>query len=183
MKSSEAYRVLKAQLDPLLRKDGFKRAKGLLSWMLPHGNRSLVTWCQVSQDGWDNYSGSKFTVEFQLSDEPIAGDRALVTQVHVAPGHEAGWARWYRDRHVPDALAVPGFFAGPMWQLEAFDVNTAGWHVAPRPRFTHVLPLTDQADWVAGPGTPEFLALAADTQTTWGGAVEHVTSQLCERIA
>lgn len=115
--------------------------------------------------------------------DPIGGDRALVTQVHVAAGHEAGWARWYRDRHVPDALAVPGFFAGPMWQLEAFDVNTVGWHVAARPRFTHVLPLTDDADWVAGPGTPEFLNLAADTQTTWAAAIEHVVSQLCERIA
>lgn len=115
--------------------------------------------------------------------ERISGDRVLLTQVHVAPGHEAGWARWYRDRHVPDAEAVPDFFAGPMWQLESFDVNTERWHVAPRPRFTHVLPLTDGADWVAGPGTPEFLALAADTQTTWAGAVEHVVSQLCERIA
>lgn len=115
--------------------------------------------------------------------EAIAGDRVLLTQVHVASGHEAGWARWYRDRHVPDALAVPGFFAGPMWQLEAFDVNTDGWHVSPRPRFTHVLPLTADADWVAGPGSSEFLALAADTQTTWAGAIEHVVSQLCERVA
>lgn len=115
--------------------------------------------------------------------DPIAGDRVLLTQVHVAAGHESGWARWYRERHVPDAEAVPGFFAGPMWQLESFDVNTTGWHVAARPRFTHVLPLTDAADWVAGPETPEFLALASDTQTTWGGAVEHVVSNLCERIA
>ena len=115
--------------------------------------------------------------------EPIAGDRVLLTQVHVAAGHESGWARWYRERHVPDAEAVPGFFAGPMWQLESFDVNTQHWHVAPRPRFTHVLPLTEEADWIAGPGTPEFLALAADTQTTWAGAVEHVVSNLCERIA
>ncbi|HEX5145873.1 MAG TPA: hypothetical protein VFV85_02535 [Conexibacter sp.] len=115
--------------------------------------------------------------------EPIGGDRVLLTQVHVAPGHESGWARWYRERHVPDAEAVSGFFAGPMWQLEAFDVNADGWHVAPRPRFTHVLPLSDGADWLTGTATREFRALAADTQTTWAGAVEHVASNLCERIA
>ena len=92
-------------------------------------------------------------------------------------------ARWYRDRHVPDANAVPGFFAGPMWQFQAFDVNLQGWHVSARPRFTHVLPLTDAADWRVAPGTPEFLALAADTQTTWAGAIEQVVSQFCERIA
>jgi len=116
-------------------------------------------------------------------DTAVAGDRVLLTQVHVSAGHEAGWVRWYRERHVPDANAVPGFFEGPMWQFEAVDVNTDGWHVAPRPRFTHVLPLTDGADWATGPGTPEFLALAADTQTTWAACIEHVVSQFAERIA
>lgn len=113
----------------------------------------------------------------------LGGSRALLTQVHVASGHESDWARWYRDRHVPDANAVPGFFAGPMWQFEAFDVNTEGWHVSPRPRFTHLLPINDDADWLQATASPEFLALAADTQTTWAGAVEHVVSNLCIRIA
>ena len=73
MKSTEAYRVLRTHLAPVFRDLGFKRAKGLLSWTRPHGERHLVVWCQVSQYGWNDYSGSQFTVEFQLSDEAVVG--------------------------------------------------------------------------------------------------------------
>jgi hypothetical protein len=114
---------------------------------------------------------------------PVRGERALVTQVEVAESHAASWAAWYRERHVPDARAVPGLFGDEMWQFESFDVHTAGWHVSPKPRFTHLLPIRDGADWVAGAGTPEFLRQVADTQSMWAGAIEHVVSNLCTRIA
>ena len=46
----------------------------MLSWAgRRHGGRYLVVWCQVSQRGWDDYAGSEFVVEFQLSIEPIVG--------------------------------------------------------------------------------------------------------------
>ncbi|MEI9430935.1 hypothetical protein [Mesorhizobium sp. Cs1299R1N3] len=73
MKSTEAYRVLRTHLAPIFQGAGFKRAKGLLSWMRPQGQRHLVVWCQVSQFGWDDFAGSQFTVEFQLSDEAVVG--------------------------------------------------------------------------------------------------------------
>ena len=46
----------------------------MFSWYRPHRDLHIVFWFQVSQDGWDDYEGSKFTVEFQLSAEPIVGE-------------------------------------------------------------------------------------------------------------
>jgi hypothetical protein len=73
MKSPEVYAQLRTELAPWFKANGFKRAKGLLSWSRPHGDAHVVVWCQISQDGWDNYAGSKFVVEFQRSTEPIVG--------------------------------------------------------------------------------------------------------------
>ncbi|HEY1707716.1 MAG TPA: hypothetical protein VGG10_05590 [Rhizomicrobium sp.] len=77
MKSPEVYRVLKLYLAEPLKALGFKRAKGLLSWARPQDDRYLIFWCQISLDGWDNYAGSKFTAEFQLSDEAIVSARSI----------------------------------------------------------------------------------------------------------
>jgi hypothetical protein len=73
MKSSEVYSVLSEHMVPLLKTAGFKRAKAMLSWARPQQERYLVIWCQVSQDGWDSYAGSKFVLEFQLSETPVVG--------------------------------------------------------------------------------------------------------------
>jgi hypothetical protein len=80
MKSTEVYATLKADLAPAFKAAGFKRAKGLLSWARRRDDRYLVAWCQVSQSGWDDYAGSRFTVEFQLSDEAIVGTSAVHRQ-------------------------------------------------------------------------------------------------------
>jgi len=80
MKSAEVYGTLRAHLTPVFQAAGFKRAKAMLSWARRQGDRYLVVWCQVSQDGWDDYAGSKFTVEFQLSDEPTVGAHSIRRQ-------------------------------------------------------------------------------------------------------
>ena len=80
MKSTEVYGALRVHLAPVFQAAGFKRAKAMLSWARPQGDRHLVVWCQVSRDGWDNYAGSQFTVEFQLSDEAIVGARSIRRQ-------------------------------------------------------------------------------------------------------
>jgi hypothetical protein len=73
MKSTELYRLLRQELDPIMKAAGFKRAKAFLSWSRPHGDQHVVVWCQASRSGWDDLSGSQFVVEFQLSREPIVG--------------------------------------------------------------------------------------------------------------
>src|SRR5690349_3521604 len=80
MKSIEVYRTLREHLAPIFKAAGFKRADPMLSWMRREGDRYLVVWCQVSRDGWDDYAGSKFVVEFQLSDDPIVGARSVHRQ-------------------------------------------------------------------------------------------------------
>jgi hypothetical protein len=66
MRSTQVYRVLRQEVGPWARGQGFKRADSLLSWHRPHGDRHLVFWFQVWLDGFDQYAGSKFTLEFQL---------------------------------------------------------------------------------------------------------------------
>jgi hypothetical protein len=73
MKSPEVYSQLKSVLAPWFKSAGFKRAKGTLGWCHPHGDSHIVIWCQVSQSGWDEYTGSQFTVEFQRSPGPEIG--------------------------------------------------------------------------------------------------------------
>jgi hypothetical protein len=73
MKSPEVYALLKVVLAPWFKENGFKRAKGLLSWARPAGDSHTVVWCQISQNGWESHAGSKFVVEFQRSAAPVVG--------------------------------------------------------------------------------------------------------------
>lgn len=74
MKSSQVYSAVRAVLSPWCEEHGFRRAKtGMLGWYAPLGNRFVVFWIQCSQDGWDRYAGSRFTIEFQIADIPEPG--------------------------------------------------------------------------------------------------------------
>ena len=77
MNSRDVYAALRAHLAPTFKAAGFKRANAMLSWARPQRARQLVVWCQVSQAGWDDYVGSKFVVEFQVSDEPVVGAKSI----------------------------------------------------------------------------------------------------------
>ena len=77
MKADAVYRTLREALAPFFRAGGFKRTSSLLGWSRPHDDNHVVVWCQVSQDGWDAFAGSKFTVEFQVSEEPVIGTPAI----------------------------------------------------------------------------------------------------------
>lgn len=76
--STEVYGKIKEVLGPWCKANGFKRTRSMLGWFKPYENRFLVFWFQCSQDGWDQFAGSKFIVEFQLdsiSEPGGAGDR------------------------------------------------------------------------------------------------------------
>ena len=74
VKSTEVYRTARQVLASWCKEHGFGRNKGgMLGWYKPIGEKFIVFWFQVSQDGWDEYAGSKFVVEFQISDKPIIG--------------------------------------------------------------------------------------------------------------
>ena len=73
MKSTELYKLLRDRIAPEMKALGFKRENSLLSWSRYYGDLYTVSWCQVSQDGWDAYVGSKFTMEFQRSIESAVG--------------------------------------------------------------------------------------------------------------
>lgn len=77
MKSKQVYSTLREQLAPIFKANGFARGKTMLSWLRPQGELFIGAWCQVSQDGWDDFAGSKFVFEFQLGYEPVIGSRTI----------------------------------------------------------------------------------------------------------
>ena len=73
MKSTVVYKLLREEIGSWAKAEGFKRAKTMLSWYRPYKEMHIVFWFQISRDGWDEYAGSSFTFEFQLSREPDVG--------------------------------------------------------------------------------------------------------------
>ena len=74
MRSTEVYRVSREVLAPWCKAQGFRRARSaLLGWYKSADDQYLAFWLRVSQEGWDPYAGSKFTVELQLSERPELG--------------------------------------------------------------------------------------------------------------
>jgi hypothetical protein len=76
MMSTDVYKTIRETMGPWCKSEGFRRTPGgMLGWVRPAQAKHLVFWCQCSQDGWDDYAGSGFIVEFQLapSDRPGAG--------------------------------------------------------------------------------------------------------------
>jgi hypothetical protein len=71
--SKQVYRILRASLDPWCKTEGFRRGQAFLSWYQERGSAFLAFWCQCSQDGWDDFAGSKFVVELQIGDSPEVG--------------------------------------------------------------------------------------------------------------
>jgi hypothetical protein len=71
--SRRVYTIAREVVGQLAKDLGFKRGKSMLSWTRPQGSQHLTFWFQVSQFGWARYTGSNFTVEFQLWTRPEVG--------------------------------------------------------------------------------------------------------------
>jgi hypothetical protein len=97
VKSIQVYASIRNELAPLLKFLGFRREKAFLSWARQHNGRYTVLWCQVSRDGWDEYAGSKFVVEFQRSDNPEVG---------ACPGTRARIAKLLTDEQRDEVLRL-----------------------------------------------------------------------------
>lgn len=67
MKSTELYKIINSQIGVEVRKLSYKKTKsGMLGFYKKIGENYIVFWFQCSQDGFDKYAGSKFTVEFRI---------------------------------------------------------------------------------------------------------------------
>ena len=76
MKSAAVYKAIREVVAPWAKSAGFGRARsGMLSYMRQVENTpSFETfWFQCSQSGWDAYTGSQFTLEFQESIDATPG--------------------------------------------------------------------------------------------------------------
>jgi hypothetical protein len=74
MKSTDVYRTIHGIVGPWAKENGFKRAKsGWLAYQKPYAGKHLAFWFQCDKWGWDKYSGSSFTVEFQFHESRELG--------------------------------------------------------------------------------------------------------------
>lgn len=76
MKSTMVYNLIREIVQPWAKQAGFKRGSGgMLGYVRSSSDGATFEtfWFQCSQDGWDPYAGSKFTLEFQQAPEPGPG--------------------------------------------------------------------------------------------------------------
>lgn len=74
MKSTEVYKEINSIVFPTLKSIGFKKTKsGMLGFYKKLKSHYLIIWFQCSQDGFDQYAGSKFIVETQIGNSPEIG--------------------------------------------------------------------------------------------------------------
>jgi hypothetical protein len=74
MKSTAVYATLRSIIDPWSKEAGFKRKSGgMLSYFRPSGEVFETFWFQCARGGWDQYTGSQFTLEFQSAPVPSPG--------------------------------------------------------------------------------------------------------------
>jgi len=70
MTANETYKVLRSVLGPWFRDNGFKGAKGYLTYQRRAGEKCLTVRFQCHHQGWDKYKGSSFAVFVHLSNDP-----------------------------------------------------------------------------------------------------------------
>lgn len=62
MTANETYKILRATVGPWFKANGFKVAKGYLTYEKAAGGGSHVVRFQCNSRGWERYKGSSFTV-------------------------------------------------------------------------------------------------------------------------
>ncbi len=78
MKSTEVYNLICKTIYPILKLKGFRKTKsGMLGFYILLKEHYLVIWFQCSQDGFDIYAGSKFTIEIQISESNEIGAESV----------------------------------------------------------------------------------------------------------
>jgi|WetSurMetagenome_2_1015567.scaffolds.fasta_scaffold52388_3 hypothetical protein len=81
MKSTDVYKEINNIIFPNLKSNEFKKTKsGMLGYYKQLKEFYLVIWFQCSQDGFDEYAGSKFIVEIQISKTNEIGTDSIVRQ-------------------------------------------------------------------------------------------------------
>jgi hypothetical protein len=79
MKSTEVYKEISKFIFPNLQSKGFKKNKsGMLGFYKQLKELYLVIWFQCSRDGFDQFAGSKFIIEIQISETNEIGTASVV---------------------------------------------------------------------------------------------------------
>ena len=89
MKSTDVYHTLREIVAPWCKTQGFKPIKaGLLGYYRSRNEGCLVFWFQCGPWGWDNFEGSGFVLEFQVSEHPIIGSGTKRTRLPLLLNNE-----------------------------------------------------------------------------------------------
>lgn len=118
MKSTEVYALLRTEIAPWAKVQGFKRTKSALGWTRPHGTANVDFWFQITRDGWDPYAGSRFTVNFT----PVTG-RAFTRIGHLLDDEGRERLRQIQNRVIASLQPPPKDY----YALQ-IDAQTAEWY-------------------------------------------------------
>ena len=78
MKSTEVYKIINLIIKDDFKALGYKKTKGgMLGFYKQINKLYVIFWFQCSQSAFNFYTGSKFTIEFQLSETDGIGSEAI----------------------------------------------------------------------------------------------------------
>ena len=78
MKSTEVYKIINLIIKEDFKALGYKKTKGgMLGFYKQINKLYVIFWFQCSQSAFNFYTGSKFTIEFQLSETDGIGSEAI----------------------------------------------------------------------------------------------------------
>jgi hypothetical protein len=155
LSSRHAYGILRESVSQRCKAAGFGRIRGaMLGYWRAREDLYDVFWFQVSQDGWDRWAGSKFTLELQRGPAPepgagrtrvrfglllSEGERALarelqnrvIAKLHPPPaGHDVyGMAETVRRHYLSkfDLLRTPLREREDLWPRYGDREDVAAW--------------------------------------------------------
>lgn len=127
MKTRDVFRVLRTHLESVASPQGFaplKDARGLfLAWTRRlESGRHLSFWCQMNKSAWNNWTGSRFTVEFQEAETCEIGAGKGAKRTRIGPLLTAAELSELQDKQnaviakhrVPSAQELSEFMGFPI---------------------------------------------------------------------
>ena len=104
MKNREVFKIIAQHIEPLLVERGFAPARDPANrpntgWSRPFDSRHFNLWCQCGKSSFDPFTGSRFTIELELSPQPVPGVSAFDQRARFARLLDAADLRSMLDVH------------------------------------------------------------------------------------
>jgi hypothetical protein len=142
MTASEAYKLLRSVVGPWYKRNGFRLARGYLTYQKPLGGRHFNVRWQCNSHGWDKHKGSSFAVFVGFTDDEDADCAPLQRLTEYLTPEQLELVRARQNRVLASIPQPPPEHIGMM--VAAFeksfrdpqpyiDIYLEGWRPVTRP--------------------------------------------------